>query len=213
MIHVKHLMLITIFVLRSVQAGEYADAFLLASLYPQAQSLGNSTVASNLVNGHAMNNPAGFGQAQSSQVSLVYEQFSGLSQNYGLEAIYPVGDRYKLGLTLIHNSIDDLYYRPNLSGLAPQSRRDSVLALSGTHLGSIPYREDAVFLSMAREFEFELNLGWKFFKIPFRIPLGISVKYLDKLLVENRGLGSGIDLGGQLHFNLANMNDILLLWI
>ncbi|MEA3287375.1 MAG: hypothetical protein U9Q77_08370 [Candidatus Marinimicrobia bacterium] len=204
----SQLALIVVLIFKPGFAGEYADAFLLASLYPQVQSMGNSTVAAKLVNGHALNNPAGYAQGSSSRFSLVYEQFASLSTNYGFELAYPIGDKYNLGLTVIHNSIDDLYFRPNLSGLPPDARRDSVLLLADSQNDLIQYREDAVFLSLAREFEFILNLGWKFFKIPFRVPLGISVKYLDKLLVENRGLGSGIDIGGQLFFDLTGFNDI-----
>lgn len=193
-----------------LKAGEYADAFLLASLYPQTQSLGNSTVASAVLSGHALNNPAGFALGSPSRLSLVYDQFNGLSTNYSLEVTIPVGNTYQLGMTLIHNSIDGLFYRPNLSGLSPRSRRDSVLTQAELANEIIRYREDAVFLSLAREFKFKINLGWIFFKIPFRVPMGLSFKYIDKLLVDNRGLGVGIDAGGQFFFDLAGMTDLLM---
>ncbi len=205
----RWIMYLFLILMTSLQAGEYADAFLLKSLYPQVQSLGHSTVAFPVQDGHALNNPAGFVHGSSSQVSLVYEQFGGLSSNFGFEAKVPIGEKYDLGFTLIHNSIDNLIYRPNLFGLAPVIRRDSVLTLALSEGESIRYREDAAILSVAREYEFEINLGWKLFKIPCRMPVGLSVKYLDKLLVENRGLGSGIDLGSQLFFSLAELSDWL----
>ncbi len=190
----------------TIYAGEYADAFMLAGAYPHAQSMGNSTVALSVASGYALNNPAGLAYLSHQQVSMVYDQFNGLSNNYGIELQLPASENYTIGLTAIHTSIGDLYSRPNLSNLPSEIRRDSVLSLAGTSGDLITYREDALFLSLAREFEFELNLGWKLFKIPVKMPVGASIKYIDKLLVENRGLGSGIDLGTQFCFSLAGMS-------
>jgi len=192
-------------------AGEYADAFLLASHHPQVQSLGYSAVATRVGSGHALNNPAGFATGdRAQQVSLVYQEFQGLSNNLGIEGKYSLGDSYVLGVTMVHSSVDDLFSRPNLSGLTPSDRRDSVLAIGNTQSTLIDYREDGAFISIARQFEFEINLGWKFFKIPCRLPLGVSAKYIDKVLVDNRGLGFGIDIGSQLFFNLAGMSTVLI---
>ena len=191
-------------------AGEYADAFLLSSMHPQLQALGNSTVSRAMLSGYALNNPAGLTVIATPYFGLIYEDFAALSTNIGLEAAFPIHSNYSLGLTLIHSGVSGLYFRPNLSGLAPAARRDSVLNLTAGSDGTIAYREDAAFMSLAREFSFTLDLGWKFFKIPCRMPLGISTKYLDKLLATNRGLGFGVDLGGQLIFSLAGMSDLLV---
>jgi len=204
-----HIVVLIITGIASLQAGEYADAFLLASQYPHAQSLGYSSVAATVTSGHAMNNPAGFALIKKPQFNMVYEQFGGLTSNVGVEGSIVTRNSYAIGITIIHNSVADLYYRPNLSGLPPITRRDSVLSLGLGAGNSINYREDALFLTVAHEYTFEINLGWKFFKIPCRLPLGFSLKYLDKVLVDNRGIGSGIDFGGQLLFNLAGMNQIL----
>ncbi len=191
-------------------AGEYADAFLLASQHPQIQALGNSTAAVRIGAGNALNNPAGLAAgSRNPQISMVYQQFTGLSNNIAVEGNYALGQHTILGITLIHSAVDGLYSRPNLSGLTPIDRRDSVLALNTSDLGIIDYREDGAFITLAREIEFEINLGWKFFKIPCRVPLGVSAKYLDKKLVNNRGLGFGIDLGGQLFFELSEMSRVL----
>ncbi|NQV40869.1 MAG: hypothetical protein HQ506_00830 [Candidatus Marinimicrobia bacterium] len=196
--------------IESLHSGEYGDAFLLASHHPQVQSLGYSTVAGRVGAGHALNNPAGLaGNGQQSLVSMVYQQFTGLSNNIALEGKYPLGESYLIGFTVIHSAVDGLYSRPDLSGLAPGDRRDSVLTLDNSNSDIIDYREDGAFITLAREFEFEFNLGWKFFKVPCRLPLGASAKYIDKVLVDNRGLGFGIDLGGQLFFNLADMTSVL----
>ena len=190
-------------------SGEYADAFLLASFHPQVQSMGNSSVALGVVSGHAMNNPAGFGSLGKPNISMVYQDYGGLSSNVGGEVFYPVSERYKLGITFVHSGVSDLITRPNLLGLTPDVRRDSVRTLQGRTGDPIDYREDAVILSLAREFEFTINLGWKFFKIPCRLPVGASIKYIDKLLVDNRGLGTGFDVGAQLFFNMGGMTDLL----
>ncbi len=202
--------IILLLLISTLRAGEYADAFLLASYYPQTQSLGYSTVATNVNSGHAMNNPAGFAQSSGSQLVLVYDQFGALSNNIGLEAKFKTNGYYNYGLTLVHSMVDGLFARPNLSNLSPNARRDSVFSLQDRRGEKINYREDALFFSIARTFEFEINLGWKFFRIPCRMPVGLSIKYLDKILVDNRGLGSGFDFGGQLYFDLAGMTDVLL---
>jgi hypothetical protein len=191
------------------KAGEYGDAFILSAMYPRAQALGQSTVSQFNQNGHALTNPAGYSNHDSLYINLAYDQFNGLSNIIAMESGFPIGSNYRLGLNVIHSSVPDLFSRPDLSFLNPNVRRDSVLALAQQNGQIIRYREDAVFLSLAREFSFDLNLGWKFFKIPVRLPIGASVKYLDKLLVENRGLGIGFDLGGQFIFNLSGMSDIL----
>jgi len=207
-IHLISLSLVSVF--SYVGAGEYADAYLLASHYPQVQSLGYSTVASEVSSGHAMNNPAGIARLNESHLTLVYDQFGGLSNNVGLEAVIASNNKYQYGVTIVHSMVDDLFSRPNLSGLTPGSRRDSVMSLQGTTGKSINYREEGIFFTLARQFEFEFNLGWKLFKIPCVVPVGVSAKYIDKLLVENRGLGAGFDFGGQLLFNLGEMSDLLL---
>jgi len=196
--------------LSMLRAGEYADAFLLASQYPQIQSMGFSSVAVQVQSGFALNNPAGFAaDGHRSQLSVVYQEFTGLSSNIGIEGKYPVSGTYMLGFTLVHSGVDGLYFRPDLSGLSPVDRRDLVLTRDNSNPGILDYREDGAFISLAREFEFEINLGWKFFKIPCRLPLGVSAKYIDKVLVENRGLGFGIDIGSQLFFNLHDMSHVL----
>jgi hypothetical protein len=58
-----------------LQAGEYADAFLLGSQHPHAQSLGFSSVAASVSSGHAMNNPAGFGRITKPRLNLAFKQF------------------------------------------------------------------------------------------------------------------------------------------
>lgn len=194
----------------SLVGGEYADAFLLASLNPQIQSMGHSTAAFAVGSGHALNNPAGLANNPIRNLNMTYDNFNGLSTNLGIESSFPVGAKYQMGISLIHNGVDGLNSRPDLSQLSLGDRRDSVMAMIGTQGDAIKYREDAAFVTLARLYEFEINLGWKFFKIPCRMPLGLSVKYIDKLLVNNRGLGSGIDLGGQLFFNLGGMTDVLL---
>ncbi|MCF7808539.1 MAG: hypothetical protein K9M49_08700 [Candidatus Marinimicrobia bacterium] len=188
-------------------SGEYADAFMLASLHPQVQSMGFSSVALPTTSGYALNNPAGLGVKSQSSATLVYQDHAGLSNNLSAELVYPLNPEYIIGVTVIHSGVDGLIYRPSLFNLTPEARRDSVRALQNTETENIPYREDAVYLSAAREFEFTINLGWKFFKIPCRLPLGASIKYIDKLLEENRGLGTGIDLGAQLYFDLGGMTD------
>jgi len=207
---VKRQILIFFLVLLSAGlGGEYGDAFIQSAIFPRAQALGHSTVAYSGPSGIALTNPAVYASYQRQTINLAYDQFNGLSNAFVVEAYSPLGDSYHMGLTILHSSVDDLYFRPDLSYLDPVSRRDSVLELAQGSGDIIKYREDAVFLSLAREFSHEVNLGWKFFKIPLRIPIGASVKYLDKLLVDNRGLGIGFDLGGQIIFSLAGMNSAL----
>jgi hypothetical protein len=204
------LMLLLLVSYKTLQSGEYGDAFLLASQYPQVQSLGYSTVASRVIAGHALNNPAGLAASiNRPQLSMVYQEFTGLSNNLGLEGKYPIGENYVFGFALIHSAVDGLYFRPDLSGLSPGDRRDSVLTMDDSNFDIIDYREDGAFITLAREIEFEINLGWRFFKIPCRLPLGFSAKYIDKVLVDNRGLGFGIDIGSQLFFSLEGMSEIL----
>lgn len=205
----QYLILIIVLPFRAIIPGEYGDAFILASIHPQVYSLGNSAVATTVLSGHALNNPAGFTSGPQKSIGIVYDQFNGLTQSIGLETKFKVSEKYDLGLTFLNNSISDLYFRPNLSGLTPQDRRDSVLTLNEQDSDVIKYRESAVFLTVAREFNFYIDLGWIFFKIPCRVPVGMSVKYIDKILDENRGLGSGIDAGGQFFFNLGGMTDAL----
>ena len=208
--HIIKLFLLLILFTQSVICGEYGDAFLLASHHSHAQALGYSSVATRVGGGHALNNPAGFASGATAQFGMLYQQFDGLSSNIVLEGNHGISQNYIFGITYIHSAVDGLHYRPNLSGLSPEDRRDSVLTIGADAPGElINYREDGVFLTLARVFEFEINLGWKFFKIPVKMPVGISTKYLDKILVENRGLGFGIDIGSQVFFNLAGMTKVL----
>ena len=204
-----HILFVVLICGHFLHAGEYFDAFLLSANHPRVQSLGLSTVASGQSMGHALNNPAGLSSGDRRYISILYDQFSALSNNIQLEAKYPLNQDYKIGLTIVHSSVNDLFVRPNLLSLTPGARRDSVLTSSLSSGQIIEYREDALFLTLAREYNFEINLGWKFFKIPVRLPVGASLKYLDKVLVDNRGLGAGIDIGMQFMFSLREMKSVM----
>ena len=193
-----------------VQAGEYGDAFLLSALPARSLAMGYSDVALQHEQGYSFLNPASAGMTRDRLGNATVHRFGSLNTLWTATVQMPVGERWTLNTALLHTGIGDIGERPDLSALDPQSRRDTVRAQSAAGWGTLRHREDAVLLNLATQFSFKIDLGWKFFEIPCTMPVGMTVKVLDKVLAENRGIGSGVDLGVGLHAELADISDRFL---
>ncbi len=192
-----------------LRAGEYADAFLLASFSPYSQALGKSNVALPSYSGYTLNNPASNGFGYMPQARMTYHRYGDLLSQYSAAGQHPLGENWLLSAQVIHAGVGDIYARPSLSGLDPLTRRDSVRYTDHDTWGTLQHREDALLTTIGRKLKFNIDLGWKFFEIPCELPVGLTVKYIDKVLEGNRGIGSGIDLGTAVRAELKEVNDLL----
>ena len=68
--------------------------------------------------------------------------------------------------------------------------------------------EDAFIFTFAKMNHFDLDLGWQYFVLPMRIPLGLNLKYIRQSLGDATASGMGIDLGAQIGFGLDRLLDL-----
>ncbi len=178
-------------------AGRYGDAFLQAALPPAITAAGNSLVCSVPRYGTVWSNPAALAMSSAGTVAGHLRYWQGLSLLWLIEADLPQRGPWRYGLTWVRAGVDGIAYRPDLFGLDPQERRDSVRVSYPGKWGYFSDRESALLFALARKYRFHINLGWRYYKIPVELPVGLSFKLLHKALADNSAWGFGLDLGVQ----------------
>ena len=185
-----------------IYGGEYGDAFIIASTPSNIRALNFSNGASIIDMGASFINPAG---QSGKYLHLSYNHQSSLFTNIILESGIALEQGYSLGATLIHAGYGDINFRPDLSQLTPLERRDSIRISTNDTWGTFTAREEALFLTLSKNYSTVFDLGWRFFKIPTTIPMGINMKIINKQIDENIAYGIGLDLGSQLKLDLSDV--------
>lgn len=155
-----------------------------------------------------MHNPANLGYVNSSEIRALYISQFGLANYNYLGATQPVGADYVFAVNWMRLSVDDIPLRPDLSDLTLVTQRDSARTLLHDPLGTFTDREDAVFLSLARMFRWNLDLGWRYFAFPVETPIGVNIKYLNRRIHTVQGSGLGIDVSVGAKFWLSELLDV-----
>jgi len=177
--------------------SNYADSFLRIGTSARTISLGQAVVA---MHGHPQSylyNPAGSALSKKSVFSvLAVNQFS-LSDYYSFSVTLPLAGKMVLGFHGVGLLIDHILERPDIHGINDlETRRDTIRALVSEGFSSFSNRETAWTLSIAKLFQYDLDLGWQTNQIPLICPVGVNIRYIQKSLHELKGRGVGFDAGG-----------------
>jgi len=207
--HAKILVAVFIFTLVAKPgiAGRYADAMFHLGVSPRSSALGNAG-GSLLQNGSVfLYNPANMSYLKHPELAAMYVSQFGMA-NYNILGIStPVSSGIVVGAHWLHFGVDNIPLRPDLSEYTILTQRDSARTLLRNPLGSFSDKEDAVFISIAKMFRWDLDLGWRYFSLPLETPLGINVKYLDRKLYTLTGSGIGLDFSAGLKFPIGELFD------
>jgi hypothetical protein len=160
-------------------------------------------------------NPAGLGYVEGLKFSGMYADLWGGLANYsvaGIDAAVPgavVGINWiRLGVENIprYPDYDNRYIYPYGDSLYPYSDpRELVVALHGTPEGYFSDTESAIFLTFAKLNEFTLDLGWSYFTLPIQMPIGGSLKIIQRSLESASATGVGADLGIQIRMRTEDL--------
>lgn len=174
---------------------------------PRNCALGNAG-GSLLQNGEVfLSNPANLSYLRMPEFAGMYVSQFGMA-NYNILGIStPISEKLAIGIHWLHFGVDDIPLRPDLSGLNILTQRDSARTLLDHPLGMFTDREDALFISVARMFRWELDYGWQYASLPVETPVGINLKILNRKLYNITGTGIGLDLSFGLKFKLTDLLD------
>ena len=186
-----------------------ADAFLLLPVSAREVGLGQATlpVVRDATAFHW--NPAGIGMVSSPDFAASYARmYEGVANHQMVAVAAPTGYRgLSVGLAWVRLGVDDI---PRYPVLGPLSGDRFLTALAGA-TGYFGYAQSALFLTIARRNEFDLELGWQYLTLPMSVPVGVTIKYLSASTGDSsfaaEGSGIGIDVGAQSHFSLARALD------
>ena len=136
---------------------------------------------------------------------LFVNQF-GLAEFIGAGVFMPLKNNYTFGLSYRGLLVDDIPERPDLRLLTDlEARRDSIRSLTLKGFNTFKDLETAYTISIAKMNKLIINPGWQFTKFPINVPIGINIHLLQKKIHEIQALGTGLDIGSALTFQLSNI--------
>lgn len=187
----------------------FADAFLLIPVSAREIGIGQATVP--LYTGATAFhwNPAGLSSIETLDVATSYSRlYTGIGNHQMISVAFPAGTKeLSASLSWVRLGVDDIPRYPTL----PVLREERSLVASAGPLGYFGYAQNAYFLTVSRQNEINLDLGWEYLILPMSVPVGATVKYLTASTGDSTyaadGSGIGLDLGVQSHFDLGRALD------
>ncbi|MCF7804820.1 MAG: hypothetical protein K9N46_04265 [Candidatus Marinimicrobia bacterium] len=175
---------------------------------PRTSALGNASGVL-VEDGTAfLANPANLAYVTETEFRGMYISQFGLADFNTLAITAPVSVNTVMSINWLRLSVDDIPLRPNLNNLTLLAQRDSARVLQENGLGTFQDREDAVFISLAQMYRWDLDLGFRYFKLPVETPIGVNVKYLNREIHTVKGSGIGLDVSAAIKFSLSELLDV-----
>ena len=198
----KILVLLLLFVI-SLHGAKYAGEFLKINPDVRSESLGGAGSAATSSFVAFRINPANILSETSPKIYSQYSTLYGSIDN-SLAYYHYAGFNYPIkslggaiSVSWIRLGVDDIPYFPNYSDVERWKMIEANGGEPGNGSGDKYFtdREDAFFLTLAKSFKFDLDLGWEFFKLPIVMNSGLNVKYINIALADREADGLGFDGG------------------
>ena len=201
--------IITFFMISlSVLPGQqgFADAFQSLGTSGRMAGLGQAVVADFGHDASYIINPAASGSLSGSRAYALYINQFGMAE-YGAGGFSKTTpSAWRWGVHGIGLFIDNILERPDLRSITDlETRRDSIRVLVTQGFASFSDLELSLTFNLAREFKYNLDLGWQMEIIPLRIPVGMNINLIHKNLHEIQGSGIGVDVGTMLITDLKKI--------
>jgi hypothetical protein len=209
----------------SLQSEEiaYAGSFLELGIGARAIAMGGAFV-SVADDGSAFYwNPAGVSTLVQPELFGMYASlFKSLETHHHVGFTRPLHGGASLSLNWIRLSVSDIprYFSDNLeytysyrvneasTGASNwQELKERGLVLTDDPLGYDSFKNDAFYLTLAKNYKIDVDLGWQYFIFPAEIPIGVNVKMIRQSLFSRSSSGIGFDLGTMLKFGLDDLFD------
>jgi hypothetical protein len=213
----KKILLLILILLQSSFAGRYGDAFIQTSLPAHASAMGNTAVTQLRGLSSIISNPAGLAQERQNSLLLQYSDVFGLASQSSMAFHYAGLGKYHLGVSWFNVNVGGIAMRPDiLDSLSFIERRNFLRQRGFDAWETFSNREDAVYITLARSFTHNVKIGWAYDEFNIINPVGLSIKMLNKSVLEESGRGVGIDFGtkfiipGREIFYIRKLGDFVL---
>lgn len=191
------------------QNSKYSGAFMEIPVGGKAMSMGGAFAGIADDESAFHWNPAGVSLAKQKMMGLMYSSEFG-SPGSGLADFWHLGFSLPLksinaAINWVRLSVPDLEHTKDLTGIEITALRQAEVRRANA--GAKDYFsdiEDAVYLSVAKNIQIDVDWGWLYFSQPLEIPIGINFKLINQSIgdfAHSRGLG--IDAGAMLRFSLG----------
>ncbi|MFZ0391176.1 MAG: hypothetical protein WAN36_12025 [Calditrichia bacterium] len=203
--------------------SRYAGSFLELGVGARAMAMGGAYVAV-ADDGFAFYwNPAGASIPERMTLSGMYASlFKSLEQHHHIGVVRPLYGGAAFSLNWIRLGISDIprYYSENLqkdystrvndestAASSWQELQELGTVLTDAPLGYNSFTSDAFFLTLSRQFKFDIDFGWQYFVLPAQMPVGLNFKFIRQSLFDRTASGIGLDAGWMFKFGLNDLFD------
>ncbi len=205
----------------------YAGSFLELGIGARAMAMGGAYVAIANDGSAFYWNPAGASTVLRQELFGMYASlFKSLERQHHIGFTKPLYGGAAFSLNWIRLGISDIpRYRDvveilgretsysgrvneaSTSASNPQELQELGIVLTDDPMGYSSFTSDAFFLTLARNFQVDVDFGWQYFVLPVEIPLGINFKLIRQNMFNSSASGVGFDAGGMLKFGMDDLFD------
>ncbi len=201
-----------ILLITPLNAGRYAGDFMEIGSGVRALGLSGSFTAIADDGSAIYWNAAGIAQLKQIEIGIMRSYlYNGLAYYDHLTYCQPLPNDATIGINWTRLSIPDVpvFDEKHLIGTSVDQR----VTYSELHLTGVPddfftAYDDLIQFAFAKHLQFDLNLGWGFFKLPVDLHLGGNMKYIRRTIQDYTGTGTGFDLSMLIDTELSNWFDV-----
>lgn len=200
------LIVFVLMIFATLSAGRYAGEFMVIGSGVRSSGMGKAFTA--LANdGSAIYwNASGIAQMRRTEIGLMRAfLYNGLASYDNFSFCQPLPNEVTIGFNWTRLSIEDIpiFLESHLVG--NPSFRSSYFEynLTGIPDGNMNSTDDLFQFAFAKHLNYNLNLGWLFFDVPFDLYFGGNIKYIKRKIGESIGNGTGFDFSMLTRTSLA----------
>lgn len=190
--------IIVLMVALNLFAGRYAGDFMAIGGGVRAISMGGAYSAVADDANAIYWNTAGIGQIKQGEVFVMHAfLYNNLASYDNVVYCQPLPNDATIGVNWTRLTIDEIPYfdEKYLNG----TNVDQRIGNPAYHLPGVPDSEfksvdDLFQLGFSKHIHLDIDLGWKYFTMPFDIYAGGNLKFIRRKLYKNMGTGTGFDL-------------------
>jgi hypothetical protein len=192
----------------TARAGQYAGEFLRIAVGARALGLGGAYCSLTREGWAPYWNPAGCAYQERVELTVMHATLFNLAQHEYISLALPLPNQATLGFSWIRLSVDDIPKFPEPGRTSEGELRIDMGNWVISPENFFSDAEDAFIFTFAKMNNLELDLGWQYFVLPMKIPLGLNLKYIRQSLEDTSSAsGMGIDLGVQVQLGLDDLLD------
>jgi hypothetical protein len=184
----------------SAIAEDYGKSFLRIGVGPRAMGMGGAFISLADDGTAAYWNPAGLAQIRVPHVMAAQTfLFKSLADHNFVNATLPLKNDFAIGVSWMRLEVDDI---PQFSARVPGRTGTNLQQEPGANLQKDT--EQAYFISLAKQYKYNLGLGPFNGVLPIEMPVAINLKYIRQSIDSETSQGYGLDFGYMIKVGLKD---------